>query len=162
MTIKIGDKIPAVTLKVFGASGMTEVKTKDLFADKKVVMFGVVGAFTPTCAQQHLPDYIRRKAELEEKGVDEIICVSVNDPFVMDHWGKVSGAGDKVTMLPDGNAEFTKKMGLDMDASANGLGVRSKRYFMVVENGVVKDLKIEDKAGEMDLTSAGQCLASLI
>ena len=161
MTIKVGDKIPSITLKTFGSSGMTDINTKDIFAGKKVVMFGVVGAFTPTCAQQHLPDYIRRKSELEEKGIDQVVCVSVNDPFVMDHWGKVSGTGDKIIMLPDGNAEFTKTMGLEMDASANGLGIRSKRYFMVVDNGVVSALTIEDNAGQLEATSAEACLSGL-
>ncbi len=161
MTIKIGDKIPAVTLKVFGASGIEDVNTKDLFTGKKVIMFGVFGAFTPTCAQQHLPDYIRNINDIREKGIDDVICVSVNDPFVMSHWQNVSGAGEKVRMLPDGNGDFTKKMGLDVDGSHLGMGTRSKRYAMIIENGKVTALDIEDKPGDLDVSSASVCMAKL-
>ncbi len=161
MSIKIGDKIPQVTLKVFGASGMTDVKTKDIFKGKKVVLFGVPGAFTPTCAQQHLPDYLKNIGDIKDKGVDEVICTAVNDPFVMHHWEIVSGANGKITMLPDGNGDFAKAMGLEFDGSGHGLGIRSKRYMMIVDKGVVKELEIEDSPGALEASAAGICLAKL-
>jgi len=161
MTIKPGDTIPDVTLKIFGAGGMEEIKTKDLFKGKKTVMFGVVGAFTPTCAQQHLPDYLKLSNDILAKGIDQIICVAVNDPFVMHHWETVSGASGKILMLPDGNADFTKAMGLDMDGSAFGLGTRSQRYAMIITNGVVDELEIEKSPTEMQATAADVCLGKL-
>lgn len=161
MTIKAGQQIPNVTLKVFGSDGMKDVKTKDLFKGKKVVMFGVPGAFTPTCAQQHLPDYIRNANDIREKGVDDIICLAVNDPFVMHHWEVVSGAAGKVTMIPDGNGDFTKELGLSMDGSGFGLGTRSKRYVMIVEDGTVSSIDIEENPGELEAAAAGACLSKL-
>ena len=161
MTISVGDKIPNVTLKVFKSTGLQDVKTEDLFKGKKVVFFGVPGAFTPTCAQQHLPDYLRAANTMKDKGVDEIICLAVNDPFVMRHWEVVSGAENKITMLPDGNAEFTKKMGLDMDGSGVGLGTRCKRFSMIVEDGKVTSLEVEENPGELKSAAAGICLAKL-
>lgn len=161
MTIKIGDKLPDVTLKVFGSGGMKDIKTGDIFAGKKVVMFGVPGAFTPTCAQQHLPDYLKASNDIKAKGVDEIVCLAVNDPFVMHHWEAVSGASGKIRMLPDGNAEFTKAMGLEMDGSSAGLGTRSKRYLMIVDDGVVSDLEIEENPGALEAAAAGVCMSKL-
>ena len=140
MTIKAGDKIPSVTLKRLGADGMEEVSTDDLFSGKKVVMFGLPGAFTPTCSAKHLPGFIEKADQISAKGVDSIICMSVNDPFVMKAWGDQQGAGDKVAMLPDGNGELTKAMGLELDVSAVGLGSRSHRFAMVVDNGTVSQL----------------------
>ena len=161
MTVKPGDKIPDITLKIFGKSGMEDVSTASLFADKKVVLFGVPGAFTPTCTQQHLPDYLKNVNEMVEKGVDKIICMAVNDPFIMRHWEVVSGAEGKIMMLPDGNAALTKAMGLDMDGSAFGLGTRCKRFSMIVEDGLIKSLEVEDNPGELKAASAGMCLSKL-
>lgn len=161
MTIKTGDKIPSVTLKKLGANGMEEVDTAAYLKGKRAVVFAVPGAFTPTCAQKHLPSYIDNAAKIKAAGIDEIVCIAVNDPFVMKHWGEVAGAEGKVTMLPDGNAAFTKALGLELDASGNGLGTRSRRYSMVVDDGVVESLEIEDKAGEMTVTGGEACLARL-
>lgn len=161
MSIAVGDKIPSITLKRLTDAGLAEVATDDLFQGKKVVMFGVPGAFTPTCHNTHLPGYIERAGELREKGVDEIVCLAVNDPFVMKAWGDSVGAGDKVTLLPDGNGELTRALGLEMDGSGAGLGTRAKRFSMVVEDGVVKNLDIEPNAGAVDVSGAGSCLARL-
>lgn len=161
MSIQVGEKIPSVTLKKLGEGGMEDVMIPDYIAGKKVVIFAVPGAFTPTCAQKHLPEYVEKADEIKGKGVDEIICLSVNDPFVMQHWGIVAGAAGKVTMMPDGNGELTKAMGLEMDGSGAGLGLRSKRYVMIVENGTVTDLQIEENPGEVELSGAGICASRL-
>lgn len=161
MSIQKGDKIPEVTLKKLGESGMEDINTAEYLAGRKVVIFGVPGAFTPTCAQKHLPGYVGEAEIIKAKGVDEIICLSVNDPFVMQHWGSISGAEGKVTMLPDGNGELTKAMGLEMDGSGFGLGSRSQRFSMVVEDGVVTDIEIEPNAGEVELSGAQACTARL-
>ena len=161
MTIAVGDKIPSVKLKRLGAGGMEEIDTADYLKGKKAVIFAVPGAFTPTCAQKHLPSYVNNAAKIKAKGVDEIVCVSVNDPFVMKHWGETAGADGKVTMLPDGNGALTKALGLEMDGSGAGLGTRSKRYSMLVENGVVKELEVEEKASDMTVSGGEACLARL-
>ena len=161
MTIQKGDKIPAVTLKKLGDGGMEDVDMAAYLKGKKAVIFAVPGAFTPTCAQKHLPGYVSQADEIKSKGVDEIICLSVNDPFVMKHWGEVAGADGKVTMMPDGNGALTKAMGLEMDGTGFGLGFRSKRYMMVVEDGVVQDIQIEDNPGEVELSGAEVCAARL-
>ncbi len=161
MTIKTGDKIPSVTLKRLGDNGMEDVDIAAYIAKKKVIIFAVPGAFTPTCAQKHLPSYVSNAEQIKIKGIDEIICVSVNDPFVMKHWGEVSGAAGKVTMMPDGNAAFTNAIGMEMDGSGAGLGVRSKRYSMVVERGIVTQVEIEENPGAVTVTGGDHCLAKL-
>lgn len=161
MTIKPGDQIPSVTIKRLGTGGMEDLNIADYIAGRTVVLFAVPGAFTPTCAQKHLPSYIDNAKDIKAKGVDEIICLAVNDPFVMKHWSEMAGAQGIVTLLPDGNAEFTKAIGMEMDGSGAGLGTRSKRYSMVIENGVVKDLQVEDKAGEMTVTGGEACAVRL-
>ncbi len=161
MTIKTGDKIPSVKLKRIGGNGMEEIDIASYIKGKKVVIFGVPGAFTPTCAQKHLPSYVNNADKIKAKGVDEIICVAVNDPFVMKHWGETAGADGKVTMMPDGNATFTKAIGLEMDGSGFGLGTRSKRYSMVVDDGIVKELNVEASAGDMNVSGGEVCLISL-
>jgi peroxiredoxin len=161
MTIKIGDTIPSVTLKKMGASGLEEFNTADAIKGKKVVLFAVPGAFTPSCAQKHLPGYIAQSAAIKAKGVDEIICVAVNDPFVMNHWGESAGATGKVTMWPDGNGAFAEALGLTFDGAGAGLGKRLLRFAMVVENGVVKSLDVEEKPSDVELSGANACLVKL-
>ena len=142
MTIKVGDTIPAVLLKQLSSSGMQDVSTDQLFAGKKVVMFAVPGAFTPTCSAKHLPSYLNTMEAFKAEGV-EIFCLSVNDPFVMKAWAEVNKARS-ITLLPDGNAVFTKALGLDMDASLYGLGTRAQRFALYAENGVIKYLAVEN------------------
>jgi peroxiredoxin len=160
MTIQVGDKIPEVTLKWLTASGMAEVKTADLFKGRKVVLFSVPGAYTPTCSKEHLPGFISRADEIKAKGVDDIVCLAVNDPFVMQAWGNEQGAEGKVTMLPDWNGRLTDAMGLTQDISMAGLGVRGKRFSMLVEDGVVKSLDVEEGKG-VTVSGASQCLVNL-
>ncbi|MGB3756865.1 MAG: peroxiredoxin [Rivularia sp. (in: cyanobacteria)] len=159
MTIKVGDKIPSVTLKHMDASGAKDITTDELFKGKKVLLFAVPGAFTPTCSAQHLPGYIQNAEQIKAKGVDTIACISVNDFFVMDAWGKSQNADD-ILMLADGVGEFTKAAGLEYDLSAKGLGMRSRRYAMVVENGVVKELELEE-GGNLEVSTAEKLLAKL-
>ncbi len=147
MTIAIGEKIPSATLVEATADGPKPVSTDDLFAGKKIVLFAVPGAFTPTCHAQHMPSFVQHADEILGKGVDHIACISVNDPFVMTAWAKESSAGGKIMMLADGNADFTKQLGLDFDGSKFGMGTRSQRYAMIVEDGVVKALNVEAGAG---------------
>ncbi|HET6612231.1 MAG TPA: peroxiredoxin [Kofleriaceae bacterium] len=161
MSIAVGDKVPSITLKRLTDAGLTEVATDDLFRGKKVVLFGVPGAFTPTCHKSHLPGYIARAGELKAKGIDDIVCMAVNDPFVMKAWGESAGAGDAVTLLPDGNGELSRALGLEMDGSGAGLGTRCKRFSMIVDDGVVKSLEVEANAGTVDVSGAGACLARL-
>ena len=138
MAIKVGDKIPAVKLKHMTADGIKDITTDEIFKGKKVVLFALPGAFTPTCSAKHLPGFIEKNATVKAKGVDTVACLSVNDAFVMGAWGKDQGAGDKVLMLADGNGDFTRAVGLEFDASKFGMGKRSQRYSMLVKNGVVK------------------------
>ena len=159
MTIKVGDKVPTVTLRQQTAEGVKEVTTDELFAGKKVVVFAVPGAFTRTCSQRHLPSYIGNAAALKARGVDAIACVAVNDAFVMGAWGKEHQA-DQIMMLGDGNADFTKGVGLELDRIKEGMGIRSQRYAMLVENGVVKALNVE-KPGEFAVSSAEAMLEKL-
>jgi peroxiredoxin len=160
MTISVGEKIPSATLKTMAEGQMKDVTTDELFAGKKVVLFAVPGAFTPTCSMQHLPGFIEKARAIKAKGVDTIACVSVNDAFVMDAWGKDKGAGKDVAMLADGNGDFSKAVGLDFDGSAIGFGLRSQRYAMVVEDGVVKALHVE-KPMKLEVSSAEAILATL-
>ena len=143
MTIKVGDKVPAASFTTFGPDGPGPLTTDQLFAGKKVALFAVPGAFTPTCSAKHLPGFVQNSAAIKAKGVDTIACVAVNDAFVMGAWGKDQGTVGKVMMLSDGNGSFTKELGLEMDGSAVGLGTRSQRYAMVVQDGVVKTLNVE-------------------
>ena len=161
MTIAIGEKIPDVTLMKMSDKGPVPVKTADLFKGRKVVVFALPGAFTPTCSNQHLPGFIQKADEIHAKGIDEIVCLSVNDAFVMGAWGKAQGTGDKVTMLGDGNGELTKKLGLDFDGSGFGMGTRSLRYSMLVEDGVVKSLNKEPNPGEAKVSGAENILAQI-
>lgn len=161
MSIKTGDKFPSVTVKKLGPEGMTDVNTGELFAGKKTVLFAVPGAFTPTCHNSHLPGYLAKADELRSKGVDQIVCLAVNDPFVMKAWGEASGVGDKIFMLPDGNAELTRALGLEMDGSGAGLGTRSKRFAMVVNDGTIESVEVEDKASEVTVSGADTCVARL-
>ena len=153
MTIKVGEKIPSVTLNLMTEDGPGAVTTDEFFGGKKVAIFGVPGAFTPTCSAKHLPGFIQKADEMRAKGVDTIACVSVNDAFVMDAWGRDQGAGEKVMMLADGNAEFTDSLGLSFDASGFGMGKRSQRYAMVVDDGVIKALHVE-QPGAFEVSSA--------
>ena len=160
MTIKVGDKIPSVTLKHMEESGAKEVSTDELFKGKKVLLFAVPGAFTPACSNQHLPGYIQNAEQIKAKGVDIIGCISVNDVFVMDAWGKNQNAGGKVLMLADGDGEFAKAAGLELDLTGKGLGMRSQRYAMIIEDGTVKELEIED-GGKLEISTAEKLLAKL-
>ncbi len=160
MTIKVGDKVPSVKLKQLTADGMKDINTEDVFAGKKVVLFALPGAFTPTCSARHLPGFVEKAEQLKAKGVDTIACLSVNDPFVMNAWSKDQKAEGKVLMLADGNGEFTRAVGLEMDGSGYGLGKRSQRYAMVIDKGVVKVLNVE-KAGAFEVSSADAVLSAL-
>jgi peroxiredoxin len=160
MTIKVGDKVPAVKLKQKTAEGMKDIATEEFFGGKKVVLFALPGAFTPTCSAKHLPGFVEKTAELKAKGVDKIACLSVNDAFVMEAWGKAQGADGKVEMLADGNGDFTRAMGLEMDGTGYGMGKRSQRYAMIVDNGVVKALNVE-KPGTFEVSSAEAMLKAL-
>ncbi|MQA66752.1 MAG: redoxin family protein [Alphaproteobacteria bacterium] len=160
MTIKVGDKIPSVSLQHKTADGVQSVSTDDFFKGKKVVLFAVPGAFTPTCSAKHLPGFVKNADAIKSKGVDEIACVAVNDAFVMDAWGQGQSAGGKVTMLADGSAKFAKALGLDLDLIERGLGTRSQRYAMVVDDGKVTLLNVEE-AGAFEKSSAETVLAAL-
>ena len=153
MSISVGDKIPEATFTRMGPEGPAPITTADVFGRKKVVLFSVPGAFTPTCSKKHLPGYVKEADAIKAKGVDTIACMAVNDVFVLDAWAKAAGAGEKVLMLADGNAEFTRKLGLEMDASKYGMGLRSKRFSMIVVDGVVKELNVE-APGEFNVSSA--------
>src|SRR6202008_668540 len=157
MTIKVGDKLPSVTLTQATAEGPKPVQTDDFFKGKTVALFAVPGAFTPTCSAKHLPSFKQHGPELKAKGVDEIACVSVNDAFVMRAWGEDQAVGDDIVMLGDGNGAFTKAIGLEMDGSRFGLGTRSQRYSMIVKDGVVKELNVE-APGEIKVSSAEHML----
>jgi len=160
MTIEVGDRIPSVTLAQMTADGPAAVSTDELFSGKKVVLFALPGAFTPTCSAQHVPGFVQNADDIKAKGVDTIACLSVNDAFVMGAWGKDQGVGDKVLMLADGSADFTKAVGLELDLTERGFGLRSQRYAMIVDDGVVTALNVED-GGAFQVSSAEAILAAL-
>ena len=154
MTINVGDRLPDTTFMTMSAEGPKPMKTAEVFGGKKVALFAVPGAYTPTCHGQHMPGFVARFDELKSKGFDTIACTSVNDIFVLTNWAKDSKADGKIVMLADGSADFAKKIGLDIDLGARGLGVRSKRYSMIVEDGVVTVLNVEDAPPSHDKSSA--------
>jgi len=160
MTIKVGDQMPAGTLTLITKDGPQKINAADYFKGKKVVLFSVPGAFTPTCDAKHLPGFVERAADIKGKGVSTIACLAVNDAFVMKAWGKAQNTEDKVDMLADGNAEYTKALGLDFDATGFGMGIRGQRFAIVVDNGVVQKLNIEGK-GEFKVSSADYVLEQL-
>ncbi|MGO8954408.1 MAG: peroxiredoxin [Rhodomicrobium sp.] len=161
MTITVGSRLPHATFKIMTGTGPSEITSEALFNGKKAVLFAVPGAFTPTCHGLHLPGFLQSAAAFKAKGVDVIACTAVNDVFVLDAWGKASGAGDTVTFLADGNGDFAKAIGLEMDGGAIGFGIRSKRYAMLLDDGVVKALHVEDKPGTAQESSAERLLADL-
>lgn len=160
MTISVGDRLPSTTLVKATANGPEQVSSDEYFKGRKVALFSVPGAFTPTCSAKHLPGYLEKAEDLKAKGVDEIACTSVNDAFVMDAWSKSANAGDAVTMLADGNGTFAEAVGLTMDGSKFGLGKRGQRYSMVVNDGVVEQLNVE-APGEFNVSSAEHMLNEL-
>ncbi|MDP1838460.1 MAG: peroxiredoxin [Reyranella sp.] len=158
---KVGDKVPSATLRTMGPEGPKAITTEEIFAPgKKVVAFALPGAFTPPCSAKHVPGFVAEAAALKAKGVDTIACISVNDAFVMGAWGKDQNVGDDMLMLADGNGAFAKALGLDMDASGFGMGARSKRYSMLVKDGVVTELNVE-QGGEFKVSSADYLLGQL-
>ena len=159
MTIKVGDRVPSVTLRHITPEGVQSVSSDEFFKGKKVALFAVPGAYTRTCSQRHLPSYVTNAAALKAKGVDTIACLSVNDVFVMDAWGKAHGSPD-VVMLGDGSAEFTEAVGLTVDRISAGMGIRSQRYSMLVEDGIVKELNVEP-SGEYGISRGETMLAKL-
>lgn len=161
MTIKVGDKLPQATFRVMTADGPAAKTTEDLFKGRKVVLFAVPGAFTPTCHKNHLPGYLAKADEIKAKGVDAILVTSTNDVFVLDAWSKATAAAGIIEFLSDGNADFAKEIGLSMDGSGFGMGTRSQRYSMLVEDGVVKSLNVEEAAGKADASGAETMLGQL-
>lgn len=159
MTISVGDKLPHSTLVKVTPDGPDQIDTDSFFAGRKVALFAVPGAFTPTCSAKHLPGFIEKEAELKAKGIDEIACTSVNDAFVLGAWAKQADAGD-ITMLADGNGDFAEAIGLTMDGSKFGLGTRSQRYSMIVDDGVVTQLNVE-APGEFKVSSADHLLSEM-
>ena len=159
MTIKVGDKLPETSFTVMGADGPKPMTTAEVFNGKKIALFAVPGAYTPTCHKQHMPGFVANSAEFRGKGIDAIACTAVNDIFVLTNWAKDTGAEGKITMLADGSADFAKKLGLEIDLTARGLGVRSKRYSMIVDNGRVSVLNVEDAPPQHDKSSATNLLS---
>jgi len=161
MTIKVGDKLPETTFRVMTADGPAPRTTAEVFNGRKVVLFAVPGAFTPTCSNNHLPGFIARLDEIKAKGVDHVAVTAVNDVFVMNAWAKASEGEGKIEFLADGSADLAKAIGLELDATAGGLGVRSKRYAMIVNDGTVEWLAVEDAPGKADATGADAVIAQL-
>ena len=161
MAIKAGDKLPSATFRVMTGEGPKPKTTDDIFKGKKVALFAVPGAFTPTCNNLHMPSFVNNVAAFKAKGVDTIAVTGVNDQFVMDAWKKASGGEGKVEFLADGNGDFAKAIDLTPDGSANGLGLRSKRYSMLVEDGVVKSINVEEAPGKAEVSGADAMLKSL-
>lgn len=159
MAVQVGDSIPDASLNIMGEKGPQKISTADIFSGKKVVLFAVPGAFTPTCSLAHLPGFVINADKIKAKGVDTIVCTAVNDAFVMDAWGK-DGNADDLMMVGDGNGDFTKAMGLEMDGSGFGLGKRSMRYALIAEDGKITTLKVE-KGGAFEVSSAEAILESL-
>jgi len=159
MTIKAGDRIPTATLRVMGADGPQTVSTDDLFKGR-VVLFSVPGAFTPTCNAKHLPGFVQHAGDIRVRGVDRIICLAVNDVFVMSAWGKAGNVGDSIVMAADGNGEFTKALGLTLDATGFGMGLRGQRFALIAENGVVRQVNVE-APGEFKVSAAEHVLGQL-
>jgi glutaredoxin/glutathione-dependent peroxiredoxin len=159
MTIAVGDKVPTGTFKVMGKEGPADMRSEDLFSGKKVVFFALPGAFTPGCSKAHLPGYVVHADAIKAKGVDTIACMSVNDAFVMDAWGKAQNA-EEILMLADGNGDYTKALGLELDARGFGMGTRCRRFAMIVDNGVVTALGVEP-AGGVDVSSAEKIMEKL-
>ncbi len=161
MTIAVGESLPNVTLTLVTPDGPKPVATKDYFAGKTVVLFGLPGAFTPTCHKNHLPGFVANEAAFKAKGVDAIAMTSVNDPFVLAAWAEASGSGGRVDFLADGSALFAKAVGLELDLGERGMGMRSKRYSMLVKDGVVKELNVEPQPGVADLSGAEHILKQI-
>ena len=160
MSIQAGEKMPSGTFGVMTESGPGAISTDDLFAGKKVVILSVPGAFTPTCSIKHLPGFVDHAEKIIAKGVDTIACMAVNDVFVMDAWGRDRGVGDHITMLADGNGEYAKALGLELDASASGMGTRGQRFALIVDNGVASHVAVE-KPGQFEVSSAESILEKL-
>jgi peroxiredoxin len=160
MTLSAGDKIPDVEVRTMGEEGPVAVRTGDVLGKGKVVLFAVPGAFTPGCSRIHLPGFVHQAQEVTDKGVDTIACIAVNDAWVMDAWGTDQHVGDSIVMLADGNGDFTKAMGLVMDGAGIGLGLRSKRYAAIIDNGVITSLEVEPKPG-VDVSSCSAVLSRL-
>ena len=161
MTIKVGDRLPNTTFRRLGPNGPETVMADEIFGGKKAVLFAVPGAFTPTCHKNHLPGYLNNIDALAAKGVEVVAVTAVNDPFVMDAWANATGGKGKIEFLSDGSADFAKAIGLELDASAGGLGIRSKRYAMVLDDMTVTQLAVEDQPGKADLSSAERLLEAL-
>ena len=161
MTIQIGDAMPAGNFSVMGTDGPEAVSSEELFSGKKVVLFSVPGAFTPSCTARHLPGYVDHADALRERGAETIACLAVNDVFVMSAWGRAGGADGKVAMLADGNGEYARALGLELDATGFGMGMRGQRFSMIVDDGVVTHLNIEPAAGDVGISSAEAALDQL-
>lgn len=160
MPIQVGERLPESKLQIMSDEGVQSLSTGELFKGKRAVLFAVPGAFTPTCSDAHLPDFLQRADEIRAKGVDLVACVAVNDVFVMAAWGRAQGVGDRILMLADGNGEFTRAMGLELDATGFGMGRRSQRYAAIVEDGVVQVLRVEPGPG-VDASRAESILEGL-
>lgn len=160
MSVAVGDQVPDVEVRTMGSEGPTAVRTGEVLGQGRVVLFAVPGAFTPGCSKVHLPGFVEQASEIKGKGVDRIACVAVNDAWVMDAWAESQGVGDKIVMLADGNAEFTKAMGLELDGAGAGLGLRSQRYAAIIEDGRITSLEVEPKPG-VDVSSCSAVLSRL-
>lgn len=160
MTIKAGDRMPAGKFKVMGENGPQDLSTAQLFDGKRVVLFSVPGAFTPTCSAKHLPGFLEQSGSIHAKGVDTVACMSVNDVFVMNAWGKSAGVGDKVRMLADGNGDYARALGLELDATGFGMGHRGQRFAIIVDNGVATKVFVEEP-GQFKVSAAEHVLAQL-
>ena len=161
MTISSGDKLPGATLFIMSDEGPKAISTEDYFSGRKVALFAIPGAFTPTCAAQHIPSYLANLAALKDKGVDTVACIAVNDPFIMQAQAEAAGAAGRIDFLSDGNGEFTRAIGLELDGSGIGLGTRSTRYAMLVDDGVVRAIFVEPDPGQMTISSAENLLQNL-